>query len=275
MSRAYWVWMDLKMKMTVCAVTCLAAGFLIGRWLPATNDNSILPQEITAAGSAVEPNTRTRMPVQPAPAVSGKAEQGKETKTAEQAEGMVWIPASLLGELSAAGGKRAAGQGIFGADDKIDEILGISDSEKAMIQTAWKQTQEKLRELETVSMKSEVSDDGSVVTITVPDLSARTAEVGDGFGSEIREALGENRSEVFLAVKQVDRMLSPEPGARTYRIEPEETGDGGWRYHITLEGPGSRRVWVSDTIPEEISHLTDVASIRRSLAEEIRRTPEK
>ena len=173
----------------------------------------------------------------------------------------------MLEELSQTAGTRTVGQNLFSGDGKVERMLKITDQEKAVIQTAWKGTQQKLRDLEARSMTSVADDDGAV-TITVPDLSASTGEIGAGFSSEVRKSLGENRSDIFLAVKQVDRMFSPEAGEQTYKVEPKPTGDGGWRFHMTLESPGGRRVWVSETIPDEISHLTDVAQIRRSLSEE-------
>lgn len=186
-----------------------------------------------------------------------------ESRAPDQAT--VEIPTGLLMELSAAAGTRASGANLFGGDGRVEELLGITDREKADIQTAWKGALVKIRAIEAASVKTEVKDDGSV-RISLPDLSQSLAPAGEKFRSTVRAALGENRSETFLTVKQVDSVFTPMAGERIYTVAPEETGNGGWRFHMILEDPGGRRVWVSDTIPDEIRHLTDAARIIPSLA---------
>lgn len=264
----------MKLKTIGLAVGCVLLGIVLGRMLPGLSPSSTMDDMlgkdigVVSSGSSSTKTSERNMPDWPVSPERSGSQGSRAAETSGRDEEMVWIPSSLLEELSADGGARTVGQNLFSGDGKIEEALKITDQEKTMIQAAWKKTQQKMRELEVSAMTSEVSEGGSVVTITVPDLSTDLREVGQGFGSEIRNSLGENRAAVFLAVKQVDRMFSPEASERTYRIEPESTGDGGWRYHMTLEGGGNRRVWVSETIPEQISHLTDVASIRRTLAEE-------
>ena len=45
------------------------------------------------------------------------------------------------------------------------------------------------------------------------------------------------------------------------QLTPEETGDGSWRFHMVLEGPAGRRVWVGERVPDEIRHLAGDAYI--------------
>jgi len=271
--------MNTNLKTLAMAAACLLLGVVIGRMLPADGVGEVQKANESVAtwqtGEPRPPGDERSVPdrrTSSEPSGEVEAGDGKaETETAVVKpvgdEKMLWVPASVLETLSQAAGTRTSGQNLFSGDGKIEEILKITDQEKAKIQTAWKETQDKLREMEAGAMKSEVSEDKSVVTITVPDLTARTKEIGESLGNTIRNSLGESRSNVFLAVKQVDRMFTPEAGEQTYRIEPEEVGDGGWRYHITLEGPSGRRVWVSETIPDEVGHLTDVASMRHSDSE--------
>ena len=101
--------------------------------------------------------------------------------------------------------------------------------------------------------------------ISVPDLSNAMTGVGEDFRTSVRGILGDDRGDVFLAMKQADRMFSAPEGGRTYVVTVEETGAGGWRFRMTQEGGDGRRMWVGDSIPDEIRHLTDPARIVPSL----------
>jgi hypothetical protein len=173
---------------------------------------------------------------------------------------LVTVPTSLISELSLAIGTRSAGQALFSRDGKIEKILKITDQEKAVVQKAWKQSRHEINELEAGVSKSESLEDGSV-KITVPDLANGMGALGEDFQATVKNTLGENRGEVFLAMKQVDRIFTPPAGERTYSVAVEAIGDGRWRYHMTLVGPSGRRVWVSEKVPDEIRHLTDAARI--------------
>lgn len=184
----------------------------------------------------------------------------------EAEERHVLVPLALLEELGAASGSRVTGESIF-SDSLVERLLDVTDLEKARIQTEWKKVRKALKVAEVSEMRSEQKEDGSV-TILLPSVPSGFAELGESFGEEVRAVMGKERGDTFLALKQLDRLFEPGEGERTYLVKPEATGDGGWRFHMTVEGPKGRKVWVSETIPDEISHLTDAAGIRRSLAEE-------
>lgn len=267
--------MNANVKTVGISISCLILGYVIGSVQlfqgGAGKPRVAVGGEVADTREETVSHTKTVERPFGTVAASPDSEPEVDRGTAEWAAGgekMVWVPLSFLEQLSTVGGSRNLGRNLFGGDGEIEEALKINDREKAAIQTAWQQTQRELRDLEVRTMVSEVSADGSVVTITVPDLSSGVGKIGEGLGSEIRNVLGESRSDVFQAVKQVGGMFSAVAGERTYKIEAEPTGDGGWRYHMTLEGPDNRRVWVSDTIPDEIRHLTDVVKIPRTLSEE-------
>jgi hypothetical protein len=167
---------------------------------------------------------------------------------------MVLVPSALIGELSLAAGTRTLDQELFGPDGRIEQALGIDDYEREAIQSAWQASRQRIRELEAASMKRENVDEWSV-QITVPDISASMASLGHDFGAEVRRALGDNRSEAFLAAKQIESIFSPPVGERSYTVSAEEVGDGEWRFRMILESPGESKVWVGATIPNEIRHL--------------------
>ncbi len=121
-----------------------------------------------------------------------------------------------------------------------------------------------IREIEAASSTSAELEDGSV-RISVPDLSNAMTGAGENFRASVRGILGDDRGEVFLAMKQADRLFSTPEGGRTYVVTVEETGAGDWRFRMTQEGSDGRRMWVGDRIPDEIRHLTDPARIVASL----------
>lgn len=175
------------------------------------------------------------------------------------------VPAALIRELSLAGGTRSAGQDLFSRDGEMEKLLQITDQEKAAVQKAWAQSLQKIKELEAGSSKSEDQEDGSV-QITVPDLSRDRGELAKGFRSSVNDTLGDNRGEVFLAMKQVDQIFTPKSGQRVYTVSVEAIGDGRWRYHMaSVDGEGKRRVWVGEQVPNEIRHLTNAAKIVPSI----------
>jgi len=174
---------------------------------------------------------------------------------------LVVVPASLIGALSRAGGVRSFEQDLFSSDGEIEIYLQITDREKSTIQQAWRKTRKQVYQLESLSAKSEDMSDGSV-RIIVPDLSVEMKDCGEGFQNSVSEALGGNRAEAFIQMKQLDRMLTPPEGARVWTVKVEAVGDGRWRYHMGYEGPQGRKVWVGDSVPKEIRHITDTAKIK-------------
>ena len=255
----------MKMKSTIIAcAACLMAGVAIGRLLPKAEQSGSGRTENQGTGERSGATlSALANPIAGGESSSGEAQDpsldfGVADPTLDP--DLVVVPASLLGQLSLATGKRSLAQNLFSGDGKVEETLQITDQEKAAVQTAWRGIQEGIRELESESSVPENLDDGSL-RITLPDLTSDMAAPGSGFRTSVREILGENRGEVFLAMKQVDRILTPPAGERTYTVAAEPTGDGGWRFRMTLEGSDGRRVWVGDNIPNEIQHLAGAAQI--------------
>lgn len=257
----------MNLKPIAIPSACLLAGLLIGRLLPGSSQHGMAgdPGEPPVARTPPDtrpqqphPDTQTRESNRPATPAAGARE------AAGAAKGEITVPTSLISGLSQAVGARKLEQDLFSGDGMVEDALQITDREKAAIQTAWKASLQKIRDIETASMRSEEIDEWSV-RITVPDLSSSMSQFGGDFRAKVNDALGENRSQAFLAAKQVDRMFSPPQGERSCTVTTEEIGDGQWRYRMTLADPNGNRVWVGASIPDDIRHLTDAAQIKPSL----------
>ena len=255
------------MKTIAACIICLVVGLLLGRLLPVAEpevkDGAAIQGAVAGgAPDRVRGGTRTAQdtPARHAPVKPVAAPEDDVMVDGVASDPLVTVPASLIEELSMGKGSRDMGQALFSRDGRIEELLKISDQEKAVMQTEWRSVRERVRQLEARSSTAEDLEDGSV-KITVPSLVGEMGAMGEGFQSSVKQALGDNRGEVFLALKQVDQIFSPEEGERSYGIKVETIGDGRWRYHMTLEGPAGQRVWVSEKVPDEIRHLTDAAKI--------------
>ena len=239
-------------------VACLIAGLGIGMAIP---DRISAEFQSDAAGesphhfSAVQVSARSasddsRPQQKLSNQVSGFADDSSEAGEIP----MVKIPVTLLEELSCAASSRVLGQDLFSGSEKIEEILGISDREKELLQSAWYRSQEDLRSLESDAMLQQEAEDGSI-KVELPDLSAVSVSVGDQFRASAEGILGNDRAAAFCAIMQTDKCCNPGEGSKTLTIKPEETGDGQWRFHMTMETPAGRRVWVGDKVPEELQHM--------------------
>ena len=251
------------MKTILTGIVCLLVGLVAGRFLP-----TVLQPDGEVLRVGTKSGQTQEVADNPATERFGSAHwQKRQTMMANsgltelpQDENIVAVPTSLIRELSFSAGTRSIGQNLFSSDGKIEEILQITDQEKAAMQTAWRQSRQKIYALEARASKSESMEDGSV-KITVPDITNRMDSLADGFQSKVKNTLGENRGDIFIAMKQVDRILAPPAGERTYKVKVEAAGDGHWRYHMTLESDEGSRVWVAENVPDEIRHLTDAARI--------------
>jgi hypothetical protein len=179
----------------------------------------------------------------------------------------VLVPSELLAELSLAGGVRGLDHPLISRDGRIEEILGITEREKAELQTVWRESRKTLRETEATAAVVEELEDGSA-RLTLPDLSTQRQAAAHTFFSSVKGILGDNRGEAFLAVKQAQAAFAPHGEDWSCTISPESIGDGRWRFRMAIEDAGQRRVWVGETIPNELRHLTDAAHIVPSLEEE-------
>ncbi len=64
---------------------------------------------------------------------------------AAEPEGVVMVPSSLIEELSKSKGSRKLGQELFDRDGQVEEILKITDQEKAVVQTEWRSMRDRVR----------------------------------------------------------------------------------------------------------------------------------
>lgn len=259
-------------KTIAICLACLAAGLVAGRLLP----REVRIEHPQAADFAKGGRTSGARTLEPTRAWSSRAgAESADTGTSgehrpsdplpdagfgDSPERLVVVPAALLAELSLSGSHRTLDQALFSEDGRIEELLRITDREKAGVQTAWRESRQKVRDLETASALREPLEDGSL-RITLPDLSAARKRVGDQFGSSLKGILGENRGETFLAAKQIGQVFESAEGEHTYLVSPEEIGDGRWRFRMTLEDAGGQRVWVGETIPNELRHLVGDARL--------------
>lgn len=254
---------NVMMKTILIGVVCLLVGLVVGRFSISEDlsNGEDLRVDETPSRAQVISGVFPRERIGSTHRGEGGAVTGDSGLTElPQDENLVTVPTSLISQLSLATGTRSAGQDLFSRDGKIEQILQITDQEKSVVQKAWRQSRHKVYELEAKASKSENLEDGSV-KISVPDLANEMGALGEGFQSAVKNTLGGNRGEVFLAMKQVDQIFTPQAGERTYQVAVESIGDGRWRYRMTLEGAAGRRVWVSEKVPDEIRHLTDAARI--------------
>jgi hypothetical protein len=223
------------------------------RPLPASRTRG---QSSTDAGEAGGPR-RHKSLIRPHRDDSGKAGMSGD----DQAR----VPLALLRDLGAASGNRIVADRLFN-DSSAERMLGVTDLEKARLQPEWEKALDALKTAEVAAMRYKEAGDGTV-KIVLPPAPADFRAVGQCFRREVLGVMGAERGEAFLALKQVDSHFHPVEGEQSCEVRSEPTGNGAWNFHLTLDGPDGRRVWVSETIPDEISHLTDAAGIRRTLSE--------
>lgn len=262
----------MQTKVIGACVGCLLVGLVLGRLLPGsggesrgtsigqTNTGGPEQKASRAVGRSLSKPTRIRR----SPENQQFLDRDSGLNDPERDGKLVVVPAALIGKLSQAAGARSLGQDLFTQDGEVEQYLQISDREKKELQSAWRATQKEMRMYESNAAQTEDMEDGSV-KITVPDMSSAMKGFGDGFHASVVEALGENRADAFVEMKQLNRILAPVQGDQAYTVKVEAAGDGRWRYHMSSQGPEGRRVWIGDSIPQEIRHLTDVAKIKPSM----------
>ena len=264
----------MRLNSPFILIVFLLAGIAIGWLLPRTipdvrgsnADDSTNKQREPARPRGIDGGPDPASQIQGARVSTGRKNRQDTTSAAHGSEEQdtVRVPVSLLEVLGRGSGGRRLDQDLFSRDGSVEAALGITDPEKANIQSAWREVRQDARDLEARSARSEEIDEWSVRVI-VPVDSPGLASLGAGFRSKVLQVLGGDRGEAFLALKQVDAMFSPAEGNRNYTITTESIGEGRWRYRMTLEGPDGNRVWVGEAIPDEIRHLTDLAGVVPSL----------
>lgn len=255
----------MNLKPPITAVVSLAVGMLIGRHLPGSTP--AMPVDHAQHGLETRPVRFNGGSVD-----STKSKPSEEPiKLPEPADPSVQAavsPVSLevISSLSLAAGRRKLDQDLFGGDGAVEKALEITDHEKAVIQTAWRGLLRDIRKLEAGSIRSEPIDEWSH-RIVVPEMDATTVPLGNSFGKHVRDTLGAERGELFIAAKQLGRIFAEPSGERVYTVNTEETGDGEWRFRIESKGGDGARMWVGKVIPDELLHLTNAAGISSALGE--------
>lgn len=253
------------MKSTFIGIACFLVGLSVGIWLSSN-------QKITGAtaqSEAVEnleiddaSNERSSEATILVDSSDDKAmsEEPALESIALRSPRQVTVSTSLIELLSQREGNRTMGQALLDPEGAVEQALGISDKEMTMIQTSWESTKEQIHELEAHSSTVEELEDYSV-KIALPDLSQQLNGLANQFSLSVQETLGQNRAEVLLAAKQINQLMKKSAQERIYTIAAESLKEGEWRFNMTLESKEGRRVWVGNSIPEEIRHLADAAQI--------------
>jgi len=259
----------LKLKIIAACLVCLATGLVLGRLIPVEPGgmrNSNISKQERLSRSTDDVSTQSEAASQWG-ANEHSARLPLNSGFVTSKENLVLVPSAVLTELSFAGGIRSIYDPLISRDGKIEELLGITEREKAALQTSWRESRETVRNVEAAAAISEDLEDGSV-RLTLPDLTAQREATAQRFFSSVTGILGDNRGDVFLAVKQAQRAFVSQGENWSCLVATESIGDGNWRFHMTMEGTGARRVWVGETIPNEIRHITDAVGVIPSLNED-------
>ncbi|MCH7228948.1 hypothetical protein MLD59_22590 [Verrucomicrobiaceae bacterium E54] len=256
----------MKPGIVVACLACFAAGLLLGHLIPPKPDGM---REAGRLGEHAPSRSSLDGPARSLErALDGESEDrvGKSESqgAATPGEDLVQVPFTLLAELGRAERVLSIDHPIISRDGRIEQILKITDREKEALQTAWRNSRAAIRDAEAAAVMMEELEDGSA-RLTLPDLSDRREAVADGCASSIRKILGQSRGDVFLAVRQVPSAFESQGGNWSCTVAPEATGDGRWRFHMTIEDAKGRRVWVGESIPDEIRHLAEAAGVVSSL----------
>lgn len=179
---------------------------------------------------------------------------------------MVSVPTALIREISAYPAVQSPRDSLFRQDDPVERLLGISPHEKEQMVESWKATRKRVEDLEVRSSRSEQLEDGSV-TIEIPDLAQSLKPMAVDFELAVEQVLGDSRARTFMALKRLHEAFSPDTGARNYHLKVEAVGNGSWRYHITYDDQQGSKVWVGDSVPGRIRHITDAVGIVPSISQ--------
>jgi len=180
--------------------------------------------------------------------------------TFDENQSLVVVSTSLLEKLAARKGNQTLKEDLFSQDGELEEILQITDQEKEKLQGAWKEARQIRRKLEVSRSEAERLSDGSV-KITVPGLAQEVADIGNSFYEQLVLELGDNRASAFASLRQLDSAFQLLNEESKYTVKVESTGDGGWRYKMSVQGPSGSKSWVGESIPESIRHLAEAADI--------------
>ncbi len=254
----------VEMKHALISVGCLLVGLMVGYWIP---DES--PEETGSGISQVRQEVVHSTRSSDRPTTAGFERSAPDRDPGEvrlSSSGWVSVPTEFLQELSSTHAVQSSRSDLFGNDAVLLNALGISEGEKESLERHWAEIRQEVQKVEVRESRALQLDDGSV-EIKIPDLSRVISPVGDDFQGRVEKVIGKDRASVLMAVKKIDQALGSESGERRYHIAVEAVGDGDWRYHMTYEAGDARRVWVGESVPNEIRHITDAARVTPSLAD--------
>ncbi len=168
---------------------------------------------------------------------------------------LVTVPVNVIASLSRSGHIRSLDHPLFLKDNDLAAHLQLNELQTTQLETAWQRLSNQVRSLETNSARIREMPDGSL-EVMLPELKAQIATLGEDFRAYAKQNIGVNRSEILLAVAQVDQVLENLGAERKITVHPEETGDGTWRYRTTVEGDQRQRIYVGENLPSSLIHLT-------------------
>ncbi len=243
------------------AVLTLLLGLGIG-WLIPKADHEFSSEDSAAPAEPVRTNRHGSR----ASFVENRDWAFGEAKGSTSGSRRVEVSVGFLGGISKVPPVRSCRDDLFRADDETIGWLKINEREQQGLEKAWAAHRVEVEMLEVSRSSSKELDDGSV-DILVPDLSDELRLVGNRFADEVRNLIGPERGDVLLQMKQIDRAFASDAGDRHYQVRVEPTGDGKWRFHMIYRDNENHRVWVGDSVPNEIRHITDAARIANHVSE--------
>lgn len=251
----------MSVQTTITTFFCLLVGVLIGRWSvsPDISKSSRAGAGVAEGESEVaDVDASSSSLLEPLSRFSGLREPVANGN-------LVVVPASLLQRDRDVKSIISLDQELFRQGDVVEKYLQISEEEKRALQQEWRLLQRRVRLLESKSSNSEDLADGSV-KITLPVMKDEMRQIYDEFMAITGSILDPNRTQVFLSMKGVEAAITHNTGERSYIVDVDETGNGRWRYKMTVKDEdGLSKTWIGESIPSAIRHLTDTAGIHSNL----------
>ncbi len=251
-----------SLRILLSCITCVFLGVGVGLLVPrgekggavasVSKQEVVLMPVVTGSNNQLNEQRSRKENVNLNDSWSGREELPEEE--------VVTIPLSLLRDISPSKSGEWVQGALFDQEDVIAESLGVTDFEKSEIETGWRNVRQQVRDLEVAKAQAESLDDGSA-RIVIPDNVAMMSRLSRDFRTRLANVLGEDRAKVFASLKNTDERFLSAGEERVYDIEFEEIPNERWRYRIKHEVGGEQRIWVSETIPYELRHLTDDLNI--------------
>ncbi len=255
----------MKKEVFVVGLVCLLFGFFVGRYLlPEERKAQVNGDRVVNLGGANFRDENGHRKSYGDQKVGGQGLVFRERKPREVGvvgSGELLVPESLISDLDLLDLEAELGAGLIHDQNVVVKHLGVSAAEREGLLDLWETLNQDVAQIESQVAKVDRADDESVEVI-IPELSSRVAKVGEVFEGGVREVLGERRGRTFLHLKKVNQIFGSFNHERRFHFKTEPVGDReNWRYHITLSGEGASQVWVTQTIPEELRHLSDLAGL--------------